>query len=140
MVRLLAFALLLAMPAAAESLVATRVIRAQTLLAPEDVTMVADEITGALASPDQAVGLETRVILYPGRAIRAADIGPPALVERNQIVTLVYNVVGLGITTEGRALARGGLDDVIRVMNLASRSVLTAKIAGDGSLRVGSTP
>ena len=108
MLRSFALLLLLATPSAAESLIATRVIRAQTLLSANDVTLVAAEIPGALMDPSEALGLEARVTLYPGRAIRASDIGPPALVERNQIVTLVYNAGGLGITTEGRALARGG--------------------------------
>lgn len=140
MARALVFLVVFAMPVSAESLVATRVIRAQTLISAGDVTLVDAEIAGALANPEDVEGLEARVTLYPGRAIRVTDIGPPALVERNQIVTLIYSAGGLGITTDGRALARGGLGDVIRVMNLSSRTVLVAQVAEDGSLRVGSTP
>jgi flagellar basal body P-ring formation protein FlgA len=140
MVRIFVLLMAFALPAAAESLVATRVIRAQTLLSPDDVTVVVDKIPGALTNVAEAMGLEARVTLYPGRAVRAADLGPPGLVERNQIVTLTYSVNGLGITTEGRALERGGLGDVIRVMNLSSRATLTAQVAEDGSLRVGSMP
>lgn len=140
MVRFILLFVLAAAPVAAESLIATRVVRAQTLLSTDDVTLVAAEIPGALANPAEVLGLEARVTLYPGRAIRAADIGPPALVERNQIVTLIYSAGGLGISTEGRALARGGLGDVIRVMNLSSRAVLAAQVAPDGSLHVGSNP
>ena len=132
--------MLVASPMAAESLIATRVIRAQTLLTANDVTLVAAEISGALADPSEALGLEARVTLYPGRAIRAGDLGPPALIDRNQIVTLIYRVGGLDITTEGRALGRGGLGDAMQVMNVSSRMVLVGRVARDGSVHVGSIP
>ena len=46
--------------------------------------------------------------IYAGRPVRPGDLGPPALVERNQLVPLVYQPGGLAISTEGRALGRGG--------------------------------
>ncbi|WP_323005851.1 flagellar basal body P-ring formation chaperone FlgA [Pseudorhodobacter sp.] len=140
MLRIISLLMLVASPMAAESLIATRVIRAQTLLTANDVTLVAAEISGALADPSEALGLEARVTLYPGRAIRAGDLGPPALIDRNQIVTLIYRVGGLDITTEGRALGRGGLGDAMQVMNVSSRMVLVGRVARDGSVHVGSIP
>lgn len=140
MLRIISLLMLVASPMAAESLIATRVIRAQTLLTANDVTLVAAEISGALADPSAALGLEARVTLYPGRAIRAGDLGPPALIDRNQIVTLIYRVGGLDITTEGRALGRGGLGDAMQVMNVSSRMVLVGRVARDGSVHVGSIP
>lgn len=134
------FMLLLGSPAMADSLIATRVIRAQTVLTESDLNIATAEISGALTQIHEAIGLEARVTLYPGRPIRAADIGPPALVDRNQTVTLLYNVGTLGISTEGRALARGGLGDVIRVMNLSSRTMLLGRIAEDGAVHVGQMP
>jgi flagellar basal body P-ring formation protein FlgA len=79
------------------------------------------------------------VTIYAGRPIRAADIGAPALVERNQIVPLVYAAGGLQITAEGRALDRGGEGDVIRVMNLSSRVQVTGIVDETGAVRVGMT-
>lgn len=140
MLRIISLLMLVTSPMAAESLIATRVIRAQTLLTANDVTLVAAEISGALADPSEALGLEARVTLYPGRAIRAGDLGPPALIDRNQIVTLIYRVGGLDITTEGRALGRGGLGDAMQVMNVSSRMVLVGRVARDGSVHVGSIP
>lgn len=132
--------LLAACPAMADSVVATRVIRAQTILTTEDVTLVAAEIPGALRQIAGAVGLEARVTLYPGRAIHAADIGSPTLVDRNQIVTLTYTAGSLGISTEGRALTRGGVGDLIRVMNLSSRTTLLGRVAEDGVIQIGQMP
>ena len=129
--------LALSAPAAAESLVATRTIRAKTLIAPEDLTLVSVEIQGALTDPDAAVGLEARVAIYAGKPVRPGDLGPPTLVERNQLVTLVYLSGELAISTEGRALSRGSAGEEIRVMNLGSRNTVTGRIGPDGTVYVG---
>lgn len=123
--------------AMADSLVATRTIRAQSVVQMDDVTLVAAAIPGALTGTDGAVGLEARVAIYAGRPIKASDLGPPALIDRNQIVSLSYQSGGLAILAEGRALARGGVGDVIRVMNLASRSTVSGRVAADGTVQVG---
>ena len=123
--------------AAADSLVATRTIRAQSVLQADDVTLVAAAIPNALGLVSDAVGQEARVSIYAGRPILASDLGAPTVVERNQIVPLVYQSGALAILTEGRALARGGVGDVILVMNLASRSTVSGRIAADGKVRVG---
>ena len=129
--------LLIPLPALADSLVATRTVRAQTALTAEDVTSVAMDIPGALTDPAAAIGQETRKVIYAGKPILAADLGPTAIVERNQIIPLAYTAGSLSILTEGRALARGGVGDVIDVMNLASRSKVTGQIGPDGIVRVG---
>ena len=129
--------LLAPFPALADSLVATRVIQAQTELTADDVTMVAMDIPGAISDAAAAIGQEARVAIYPGRPIRAADLGRAAMVERNQIVPLAYVAGGLTILTEGRALSRGGAGEVIEVMNLASRNTVSAVIGVDGVARVG---
>lgn len=129
--------LALVTPATAESLVATRTIRAKSLVAPEDLTLVRADLPGALSDPDLAIGLEARVAIYAGKPVRPGDLGPPTLVERNQLVTLVYMSGSLAISTEGRALARGSDGDAIRVMNLGSRNTVTGRIGADGAVYVG---
>jgi flagella basal body P-ring formation protein FlgA len=134
----LALALLLAtQPAFADSLVATRTIRAQAILGPEDMALVAADLPGALDDPAQAIGMEARVAIYAGRAVRLADLGPPALVDRNQVVPLIYLSGGLAISTEGRALARGAEGEVIRIMNLGSRTTVSGTVGPDGAVYVG---
>ncbi len=121
----------------ADSLIATRTIRAQSVVQADDVTLVAAAIPGALAGADGAVGLEARIAIYAGRPIKVGDLGPPALIDRNQIISLSYQTGALTILAEGRALARGGVGDVIRVMNLASRSTVSGRVAADGTVQVG---
>lgn len=135
--RFLVLAALLPASAMADSVVATRTIRAQSVIAAQDVAMVPAEITGALTATDAAVGQEAKVTLFAGRPVRAADLAAPALIQRNQVVPVVYQVAGLTIRTDGRALERGGAGAVIKVMNLASHLTVQGAISPDGSVRVG---
>ena len=136
--RILALLLLLPGLAQAETVVAARTIRAQQILAPEDLRRVAGE--GAVADPADVIGLEARRTLYAGRPVSLDDLGPPAIVERNEIVPLAYSRGGLQILSEGRALARGGVGEVIRVMNLASRTTIQGRITAEGLVIVGPAP
>jgi flagellar basal body P-ring formation protein FlgA len=135
--RVLVALLLATQPALADSLVATRTIRAQTLIGPEDVTLVAADLAGALSDPELAVGREARVAIYAGKPVRPGDLGPPTLVQRNQVVALIYLSGGLAISTEGRALARGSEGEVIRIMNLGSRTTVSGRVGPDGAVYVG---
>lgn len=135
--RSLLLALTLAGPALAESVVATRTIPALSVIGPEDVTLVDAAHNGALGDPSLAVGQETKVAIYAGKPVRPGDLGPPTLVERNQVVALVFQSGGLAIATEGRALARGSQGEVIRVLNLNSRTTVSGRIGADGAVYVG---
>lgn len=136
--RWLALVLLLAGPAAADTVVAAGTIRSMSLIGPLDVALVEGDTPGALSDPVDAIGMETRVNLYPGRPIRAADLQPPAVVNRNEIITLQYNQGGLLIVTEGRALDRAGIGERLRVINLSSRSTVTATVMSVGLAEVSS--
>lgn len=125
------------MPAiAADTLVAARTIRAAEVIGPQDVTLAQGEAAGALSDPGVAIGQEARVALYAGRPIRPGDIGPPAIVERNEEITLVFRQGGLAISAAGRALGRGGEGDVVRAMNLASRKTVSGVIGPQGAVHV----
>lgn len=136
MLRALAL-LILTLPASAETLVAARTIRSQSILSPEDLVVIEQTIPGMLEALDQAVGMEARVVLYAGRPVRPGDIGPAAIVERNQVVTVLFRRGTLTIAAEARALGRAGVGDTLRVMNLASRSTVTGIVRADGTVSVG---
>lgn len=122
--------------ALADIVVTTRTIRPGEIVSYGDLETKQTEAVGAIADAALIFGQEARVALFPGRPIRFDDIGPPALVDRNQIVTLVFRHGGLEILTEGRALGRGADGDFIRVMNLASRTTITGRIGPDGTVEV----
>jgi flagella basal body P-ring formation protein FlgA len=133
MIRLAIVLGFLAGPLSADTLVAARNIPAQSVITADDLVMSPQVIPGGVTDPAAVIGLETRVAVFAGRPIRAGDLGHPAVVERNAIIPLIYQQGGLAISTEGRALGRGGPGDLIRVMNLASRSTVTARIGLDGA-------
>lgn len=133
MIRLALSLMLLAGGAAAETAVASRTIPAHSIIGVEDVLLRDLIVPGAVSDPNQIIGMEAKVSLYAGRPIRPGDVGFPSIVERNQVIKLIYQRHGLTITTEGRALDRAGPGDVIRVMNLASRTTIAARIGADGA-------
>ncbi|WP_435594157.1 flagellar basal body P-ring formation chaperone FlgA [Rhodovulum tesquicola] len=134
-----AFAAAAPAPVSAEMLVAARTIRGQTILGPGDVALAEGTMAGALTDPYEAIGQEARVNLYAGRPIMAGDLGPPAIVDRNQIVTVFYRNGPVNIAADGRALERAGVGDPVRVMNLASRTTVTGFVAADGTVTVGAS-
>lgn len=123
--------------ALADSVVATRTIRAMSIIGPQDVTLVEADIPGALSRAEDAHGLEARVAIYAGRPVRVADLSAPAIVQRNQPVSLEYRAGALVILAEGRSLARGAVGDEILVMNLSSRTTVSGRVGSDGRVRVG---
>lgn len=121
----------------AEVLVTTRTLRATTTIGSGDVALINSHAApGSATSPEQAIGMEARVTLYSGRPIPLASLAPPAMVERNQPVQLVFTEGGLNIRAEGRALGRAGEGELVRVMNLASRSTVSGRVTGPGTVEV----
>ncbi len=135
------FTLFVAMMAAgvvlAQSVVPTRAVRGQTVIGPGDVALSEEFVPGAVAELGAVIGREARVTLYPGRPIMSNQLGAPALIERNQLVRMHFGSGSLSIVTEGRALDRGGVGELIRVMNLASRQIVTGSVQTDGTIEVG---
>ncbi|MDQ2090560.1 flagellar basal body P-ring formation chaperone FlgA [Marimonas arenosa] len=126
----------LAGPVAADTVVPVRTIRAQEVIAPGDLQLRAVDVAGGFTAVDEVAGLEAKVALYPGRPVRPVDVGPPAVIERNQVVPLTYARGGLSIRTEGRALDRAAVGDRVKVMNLASRNTVMGRVQTDGSISV----
>ncbi len=120
----------------AETLVATRLIRATEVIGSGDVMLHEAHVPGAATRAEQVVGLEARVAIYPGRPVRLSDLGPAAVIERNETVRMVYRQGRLMILSEGRALERAGLGDSLSVMNLASRQTVQGVVNSTGLVEV----
>jgi flagella basal body P-ring formation protein FlgA len=132
----LILALLAPAGATAETLTAARLLRPGTVISAADLEMTDAVVPGAIGAGKTIVGMEARVTLYPGHPIRPDDIGPAALVERNQPVVLVYRRGALTIYADARALSRGAAGDVVRAMNLSSRTTVHGRVEPDGTIAV----
>ena len=123
--------------ASADTILALRNIRSKDIITAADVVLQKDNNASYFQSVDDVIGLEAKVVLYQGRAIRAQDVGPAAIIERNQLTNIVFSSGALTIMAEGRSMGRAGPGEFVRVMNIASRKILSGQVGRDGNIYVG---
>ena len=87
---------------------------------------------GTVSEPAQLIGTVARRALSPGQPLKQGDIATPDLVDRNQLVTVTYEVPGMSLTLRGRALASGVLGSVVAVQNGTSKKTIEAVVTGPG--------
>ena len=63
------------------------------------------------ARRDKTIGLQPRKALRAGQVLRLADLAKPDMVQRDQMVTLIYENDGLYLTTRAKALDNGSEGD-----------------------------
>lgn len=129
--------LLLAESVSGQTVIIVNPVRAHSVITAADIDIADGIVAGTASDISQVIGLEARINLYPGRPIPLSEIAPPAILERNQTVQMVYTIGLLTITTEGRALDRAGIGERVRVMNMDSRMTVTGVVMPDGSVEVG---
>lgn len=86
----------------------------------------------ALNNRDQVIGMAARGNLRTGQPLRSADLMKPELVQRNETVTLIYEVPGITLTVRGKAIEGGADGDVISVLNEQSKRTVQGVIVGPG--------
>jgi flagellar basal body P-ring formation protein FlgA len=85
---------------------------------------------------DQAIGLTVRTTLQPGRPLRVAELMKPDLVQRGDLVTLVYEAPGVVLTLRGKAMEAGAVGDTISALNEQSKRTVQGTIAGPGRVMI----
>ncbi len=120
----------------AETVVATTLIRSGTILTHAHLAVISSDYPGAVTGINVLLGQEARVNLYPNRPVRLQDVGAPRVIDRNDLVTLVYRKGGLSIEAEGRSLGIGGVGDMLRAMNLGSRNTVQGVVVSPGVIHV----
>lgn len=118
----------------AGTIIATKNLRANYVIKPEDVTTKPERTIGMLEHPSDAIGKELKATVYAGKPISTQNIQAPTVIERNQIVKLKYTKSGLTIETNGRALERASSGSFLRVINLQSKSTIIGIAHPDGSV------
>src|ERR1700688_1290355 len=89
-----------------------------------------------VADSAQVIGFAARGSLQPGRPIRAADLMKPELVQRNETVTLIYEVPGITLTVRGKAADGGAEGDVISVINEQTKRTVQGVVIGPGRVMI----
>jgi len=132
--------LLIAGVAPADTVLAVRTIPARQVILLDDVKISIGDVAGHASDFSQVAGMEVNTTIYADRPISLTQLANPAIIERNQLVTLVFWRSGLEIETDGRALDRGGVGSRVRVMNQTSRNTVIGVIVDDGRIIVGAAP
>src|SRR4051812_6007606 len=126
----------------------TETIEAATLtrsLKPGEVVKASDviverrpktEVRGEGMAANQAVGLAAKVALRNGQALRTDDLIKPQVVQRNEAVTIYYEVPGIMLTVRGKALEGGAMGDVVGVLNIQSNRTVQATVIGPGRVTI----
>ena len=77
---------------------------------------------------DKIFGLEAKKTLKEGKLVFEREVGAPLFVRKGNIVTAIYKVKGLQITSKVEALEDGASGQRIYFVNLKSGKKLKAKI------------
>ncbi len=95
---------------------------------------------GAIADMADVVGRAARHQLRPGQPLHAADLMKPEVVQRNDIVTIVYQAPGVVLTLRGQAQDAGAIGDSIGVLNIESKRVVQGVVSAPGRVTVVAVP
>ena len=94
------------------------------------------EVGADTALDARAVGLAARRDLRAGQIIRGPDVTKADVVQRNEAVTLVYEVPGIFLTVRGKALESGAEGEVVAVLNIQSKRTVHGTVSGPGQVTI----
>jgi flagella basal body P-ring formation protein FlgA len=122
-----------------EAAVLTRSLRIGEIIKASDVTMgrrPKAELRSDGMGPDQVIGMAAKTALRNGQALRTDDLIKPQIVQRNEAVTIYYEVPGIMLTVRGKAVEGGAMGDVVGVLNIQSNRTVQATVIGPGRVTI----
>ena len=94
------------------------------------------EVGSDAIAAEQAVGLAAKQPLRSGQVLRSADLAKAQIVQRNEAVTIIYEVPGVMLTVRGKALEAGALGDIVSVMNVQSNRAIQGTVTAPGRITI----
>lgn len=91
---------------------------------------------GVVTGTTPLVGKVARSQLNAGAVLRDTDLAKQDVVEKNGLVTIVYEGQGLSIATRAKALESGGIGDVVLVQNIQSKRQVQGTVVAPGKVSV----
>ncbi|MCA9104379.1 MAG: flagellar basal body P-ring formation protein FlgA [Planctomycetales bacterium] len=82
----------------------------------------------------EVIGREVRGGLVVDRPIDPAQLTPPTLVKRNTEVRISTDIPGIRVSSFGKALADGGMDDIVLVQLNDPRRPVRARVTGESEV------
>ena len=80
--------------------------------------------------------MAAKTALRNGQALRTDDLIKPQIVQRNEAVTIYYEVPGIMLTVRGKAIEGGAMGDVVGVLNIQSNRTVQATVIGPGRVTI----
>lgn len=100
-----------------------------------------NQITADMVTADGDLnGMVPRRQLKAGEPIRNADLAKPILVEKNQLVTVIYHSSGLTLSMRGRAQGAGTMGEAVRVQNPQSKRIVEGVVSGQAQITISAPP
>ena len=125
-----------------ETAVLTRPLQRGEVVKAADIAMErrprSDLAGEAPVKSDAVVGLALKRAMRASQPLRAADLAKPEIVQRNEMVTLTYQVPGVLLHMRVKALEAGAEGDVINLLNIQSKRTLQGVVTGPGRVAVAS--
>lgn len=94
----------------------------------------------SVLNPDAIIGHQARRALRAGEALRGYDLQQAILVNRGDLVTLVFEARGIQLSVRARAMENAADGELIRFVNLQSNRTVEAMVDGPGRARVFASP
>ena len=86
----------------------------------------------SLRAKADIIGKTATTNLRQGAFIASRDVETTKIITKNQLVTLIFNKAGLSLKTQGKAMADGGMNDSISVMNIHSKRIVHGTVKSPG--------
>ncbi|MDR3562506.1 MAG: flagellar basal body P-ring formation chaperone FlgA [Negativicutes bacterium] len=119
--------------------VATRNLPAGEVLSSDNLRLErwdVGRLTGYSTDSSKLLGLRTRRPIIAGQPIAEAAIEKPPLVKHGSAVTILAQVDGITASASGLALQEGSEGAVIRVQNLNSNKIVSARVIDGTTVQV----
>jgi flagella basal body P-ring formation protein FlgA len=123
-----------------EAAVPTRAINRGEIIKAGDVNVErrpkAEFTSEAPAPAADVTGFAAKRALRAGQPLRNGDLMKPELVQKNDTVTLHYEVPGIVLTMRGKALDSGAEGDMVSVLNAESKRTVQGIVTGPGRVTI----
>jgi flagella basal body P-ring formation protein FlgA len=123
-----------------ETAVLVRSLGRGDVIRPSDIAMERRpkaDVAGEYIRDGAAVTLAAKRSLQAGTVLRRSDLMKPEVIQRNEAVTIAFEMPGVLLTARGKALESGAAGDIISVLNIQSNRTVQATVIAAGRVGVG---
>jgi len=96
-----------------------------------------DPASDAPRDAELVIGMAARRPLREGSSVSLRDVSAPQVIKRDDIITVAFNLGGVSLTLEAKAMGDAAAGQLVTVVNPTSRKIIQAMAVGPGQAVVG---